>query len=159
MTSLPERRFSSSPERLSCFLEVDHKKILKTFQSELDQQNMKMVMEQNELNSKLMSEKSQLQQAQMELMQYQSSPAPGQKERDEFNQLKQQEGQLEQAKTEALRLLTEVRSEKIRAQNIVDELQKEKDEKEGKNDAPTPTLPTVTPTPSAGSLKSLNTAG
>ena len=93
-----------------------------------------------------MSEKSQLQQVQMELMQYQSSPAPGQKERDEFNILKQKEGQLEQSKTEALRLLTEVRSEKIRAQNIFDGLQKEKDDKEPK---PEPSY--ETPVPSAGS--------
>ena len=56
-----------------------------------------------------MSEKSQLQQAQMELAQYQSSPAPGQKERDEFNQLKQQETLLEQAKTEALRIVITIR--------------------------------------------------
>ena len=62
-----------------------------------------------------------------------------------------------------------MRSEKIRAQNIVDELQKEKDEKEGKgkmvtpsgdtvatatpSGGATPTLPTITPSPSAGSVK------
>ena len=56
---------------------------------EIDQETKKVVMDQNELNSKLMQERATTQQLQQELLAFQSQPAPGQKERMEFEQLKE----------------------------------------------------------------------
>ena len=76
-------------------------------------------------------------------------PAPGQQERFEFEQLKTRESQLDQAKTEALKLLTDIRTEKIRTQKILDELETEKREKNAEK----------VPTPSAGAAASFDLGG
>ena len=52
-----------------------------------------------------MTERNQLQQANMELHQLQSAPTPGEFERAEFQRLKNQETQLEQTKTNVLKVL------------------------------------------------------
>ena len=102
-----------------------------------------------------MNDRNQLQQANMELQQLQAAPAPGEFERAEFQKLKSKETQLEQTKTDVLKLLTEIRSEKIRTQKIVDELEEEKRKKEedknpSKTATPLATTPVTTPIPSAG---------
>lgn len=100
---------------------------------EVDQQTKKAVMEQNELNSKLMQERATTQQLQQELIAFQSAPAPGSRERAEHDQLKMREAMVEQQKTDALKLLTDIRAEKMRTAKLLDELETEKNQK-----APTP---------------------
>jgi len=93
---------------------------------EVDQQTKKAVMEQNELNSKLMQEHAITQQLQQELIAFQSAPAPGTHERAEHDQLKMSEQRLEKQKTEALKMLTDVRAEKMRTAKLLGELEIEK---------------------------------
>jgi len=121
---------------------------------EVDQQTKKAVMEQNELNSKLMQEHAITQQLQQELIAFQSAPAPGTHERAEHDQLKMSEQRLEKQKTEALKMLTDVRAEKMRTAKLLGELEIEKKN----NEVPMPsasgagfgaTTPTPPPLPAA----------